>query len=119
MYPAGAPPAGADHSSTMLVIVTELNVIAPTAAGDVDCANAALRSLSRAALVASTSNLYSVPPVRPVASHVVDNASTPPHDTTLSIAPLAPSSMYTVYPVTAAPLVTTGADQDSEMLLVV
>jgi len=36
MYPVGAPPDGADHVSTMLSILTEPNVIAPTAAGDVD-----------------------------------------------------------------------------------
>jgi hypothetical protein len=35
-YPVGAPPAGADHVRTMLSIFISLNVIAPTAAGDVD-----------------------------------------------------------------------------------
>jgi len=42
----------------MLVIVTALNAIVPTAAGDVDCVSVALRSLDpAAALVASTWNL--------------------------------------------------------------
>ena len=39
MYPVGAPPAGADHVSTMLSIFISLNVIAPTAAGDVRLLN--------------------------------------------------------------------------------
>jgi hypothetical protein len=71
--------------------------------GAVYRADDALSSPSPDPLRALTVYEYDAPPVKPSCSNSA----------------LAPSSMYTVYPVTAAPLVTTGADHDSEMLLVV
>jgi len=70
-------------------------------------------------LNALTLKLYVRPPVRPDAVQVVSNAAAPEQVTRVDGVPVEPSSMYRLYPVTATPVITTGADHDSIMLEVV